>query len=76
MGSDREGACAGFAVFGLIGNEYFKVDVLHNVPGTNSVFVRVLEGPYAGMQGKIEACRLLVQDGLFENVPKGGGAAA
>jgi len=61
-----------FVVYGLIGNEYFQVQVLHSIPGTDRVFVRVLEGPYQDMQGRIKASRLVVQDDLFENVPNGG----
>ena len=62
----------GFVVYGLIGEEYFRVDVLHSIPGTDLVFVRVCEGAYNGMQGRIKASRLIMQDGLFENGPKRG----
>ena len=62
-----------FVVYGLIDTEYFRVEVLHSIPGTENVFIRVLEGDYMGMQGKIKASRLLIQSGVFEKFPNGGG---
>lgn len=68
----RKGDSDGFVVYGLIGEEYFRVEVLHSIPGTDLVFVRVCEGAYNGLQGRIKASRLIMQDGLLENIPNGG----
>lgn len=76
--SDRRCEDGHFIVFGLIGGEYFKVDILHYIPGTSKAFVRVHGGAYDGMQGRIECSRLIFQDGLHlegETVPNRGRCA-
>jgi len=69
MGAPESDYDSLFAVFGLIGDEYHKVEILHNVDKEHS-FVRCVGGPYDGLQGKIKNTRLFFTDG--EKGPKGG----
>ena len=66
-----------FRVFGLIGGEYYEVNVIGpGREGMQNVLVYVLEGPYKDKRGYIETFRLLFQDGLFtRNSPKGEGVS-